>query len=133
MRYLRAVRPGAVLLLLIGLCLGLDSQAQPAAKKVPAAAPPSISAEESAFFESSIRPMLAEKCYSCHSATDQRGGLRLDSREAMLKGNAHGPVLAPGDVEKSIILQGNILYRQNPDAPSPANCARRSLQHWLSG
>ena len=31
------------------------------------------------FFETKVRPVLAEKCYSCHTSTAM-GGLRLDSR-----------------------------------------------------
>jgi cytochrome c553 len=56
------------------------------------------------YFELKIRPLLATNCYSCH--TDSAlGGLRLDSREAMLKGGKRGPSLVPGDPEKSILIQ----------------------------
>ena len=43
------------------------------------------------FFEKKIRPLLAEQCYSCHSANAKKlkGGLKLDSREALLKGRGH--------------------------------------------
>ena len=37
------------------------------------------------FFETKVRPVLANSCYSCHAATAM-GGLRLDSRDAMVKG-----------------------------------------------
>ena len=48
--------------------------------------------------------MLAANCYDCH--TDERsGGLRLDSREAMLKGGRSGPAMVPGDPEKSLLIQ----------------------------
>jgi len=51
------------------------------------------------FFEKKIRPVLSEQCYKCHSATSEKlkGGLRLDSRDAMLKGGDTGPAVAPGD------------------------------------
>src|SRR6516225_1685988 len=56
------------------------------------------------FFETKIRPVLANNCYACH--TDSAlGGLRLDSREAMLKGGGRGASLVPGDPEKSILIQ----------------------------
>ncbi len=56
------------------------------------------------YFELKIRPLLATNCYSCH--TDSAlGGLRLDSRESMLKGGGRGPSLVPGDPEKSILIQ----------------------------
>jgi mono/diheme cytochrome c family protein len=56
------------------------------------------------FFETRIRPILANNCYSCHAAS-QLGGLRLDSREAMLKGGKSGPGIVTGDPEKSILIQ----------------------------
>ncbi len=56
------------------------------------------------FFESRIRPVLATNCYPCHT-NSQLGGLRLDSREAMLKGGATGPALVPGDSAKSLLIQ----------------------------
>jgi mono/diheme cytochrome c family protein len=55
------------------------------------------------FFENDVRPILANNCYSCHGDATS-GGLKLDSREALLKGGQHGPVLVPGDPEKSLII-----------------------------
>jgi len=56
------------------------------------------------FFESKIRPILANSCYSCHTGS-ALGGLRVDSREAMLKGGTRGPALVPGDPQKSLLIQ----------------------------
>ena len=56
------------------------------------------------FFETKIRPVLANNCYSCHTGS-QLGGLRLDSRENMLKGGKSGPSLVPGDAEKSLLIK----------------------------
>src|SRR5687767_15010867 len=55
------------------------------------------------FFEKKVRPVLAENCLTCHSA-GAMGGLRLDSREAMLKGGKAGPAVVPGDPDKSPII-----------------------------
>jgi hypothetical protein len=56
------------------------------------------------FFETRVRPVLASNCYDCH--TDQRmGGLRVDSREALLKGGHSGPAIVPGDADKSLLIQ----------------------------
>src|SRR4051794_20944706 len=59
------------------------------------------------FFESKIRPVLVERCYSCHSADSEKlkGGLRLDSREGVLKGGDNGPVIVAGDPEKSSLIR----------------------------
>jgi hypothetical protein len=66
------------------------------AQNAPAASPD--------FFENKIRPVLSNNCFSCHT-NSQLGGLRLDSREAMLKGGKSGPALVPGDAEKSLIIK----------------------------
>ncbi|MBM3737349.1 MAG: DUF1553 domain-containing protein [Acidobacteria bacterium] len=54
------------------------------------------------FFESRVRPLLAARCYSCH--TDVRtSGLRVDSRDALLKGGNRGPAIVPGDPARSLL------------------------------
>jgi hypothetical protein len=73
----------------------------------PVAASPSP--EQLAFFESKIRPVLVQHCYSCHSAEALAGGklkaeLLLDSRSGMAKGGESGPAVVPGDTEASLIL-----------------------------
>jgi hypothetical protein len=65
--------------------------------------PISVQAQE--FFEKSVRPVLAENCYSCHSDRKQKSGLRLDSRQAMLQGGESGPAIVPGHPEKSLLLK----------------------------
>src|SRR2546423_795117 len=59
------------------------------------------------FFEKKIRTLLAERCYECHSAESKKlkGGLRLDSRDGVLKGGDSGPVVLPGKPEKSLLIK----------------------------
>jgi uncharacterized protein DUF1549/uncharacterized protein DUF1553/cytochrome c len=59
------------------------------------------------FFESRVRPVLARRCYNCHSgqAAKVQAGLRLDSRAGWLRGGASGPAVVPGDPEKSLLIQ----------------------------
>jgi cytochrome c553 len=60
-----------------------------------------------AFFETRIRPVLVENCYECHSATAKKikGGLRVDSQQALLKGGDSGPAIVPGDPANSLLLR----------------------------
>src|SRR5688572_10623651 len=57
------------------------------------------------FFEKKIRPVLVENCYSCHSEQSKktRGGLLLDTKEAVLKGGDTGPAIAPGKPDESLL------------------------------
>jgi hypothetical protein len=109
-------RVAAILGLLIG-CVILSS-GSPAAddeakrppadpkKSAPTASEKAPTAEEIAFFEKKIRPVLVDNCYKCHSATAEklRGGLLLDTREATRKGGEHGPAVVPGNVAKSLLV-----------------------------
>jgi len=71
------------------------------------------------FFENRIRPLLADKCYKCHSTLAEKikGGLLLDSREGMLKGGDSGKVIVPGDPETSLLIKA-VRYT-DPDLQMP--------------
>jgi len=59
-----------------------------------------------AFFETKVRPVLAERCYTCHSAdTKPAGGLRVDDRNGLLEGGDRGPAVVPGDPDSSLLLK----------------------------
>lgn len=56
------------------------------------------------FFEAKIRPLLIESCFDCHTA-DEKGGLRVDSRAALLKGGDSGPAVVAGDPDASLLIK----------------------------
>src|SRR5687768_5026445 len=62
--------------------------------------------EQLDFFEKSVRPILAESCYKCHSQEQgkSKGGLTLDTRDATRKGGDTGPAVRPGDVDGSLLI-----------------------------
>lgn len=65
-----------------------------------------VCAQDFEHFEKRIRPLLAEKCYACHSAaTTALGDLRLDSRDAARAGGTRGPAVVPGQPEASWLLK----------------------------
>jgi hypothetical protein len=98
------------LLTLTLLALGL------AGTRAGAADPPPPSPQAVEFFEKHVRPLLVDKCQSCHGAQKQRSGLRLDSRAALLKGSDSGPVVKPGDPDHSPLIQA---VRQTGDVKMP--------------
>ena len=61
-------------------------------------------AEQLEFFESKIRPVLADNCYACHTKT-KMGGLRLDSRDQAVRGGASGPAIRPGNAAGSLLVK----------------------------
>ncbi len=52
-----------------------------------------------------IQPVLAQRCYSCHGALKQEGGLRVDTVELMKRGGDSGSSIATADPTNSLILQ----------------------------
>jgi hypothetical protein len=71
------------------------------------------------FFEKNIRPLLADRCYECHSAAKSvsKGGLRLDSKDAVLRGGDNGAAVVPANVEKSLLVKA-VRYT-DPDLAMP--------------
>src|SRR5580698_7279756 len=71
------------------------------------------------FFESKIRPVLADNCYKCHSAEAEKvkGDLLLDTREGVLKGGETGPAIVPGNPDASLLIKA-IRYT-DPDLQMP--------------
>jgi cytochrome c553 len=101
-------RWGVALALVAPLAVALQIQAQQP-----------LSADDSEFFESKIRPLLIESCFKCHSSTAEKvkGGLLLDSKEACLKGGTTGPAVVPGNAEKSLMVKA-VRYT-DPDLRMP--------------
>jgi mono/diheme cytochrome c family protein len=89
------------------LCASVAWGQSPAAaepEKRLAAASSTSAAQAEEFFETKIRPVLATNCFVCHTDA-QSGGLRVDSRESLLKGGTSGPAFVPGDPDKSLLIQ----------------------------
>ena len=86
---------------------------------LPCAAKPAPATTQTEFFENKIRPLFAEHCYKCHSAEAEKlkGGLRLDSPEAILKGGSSGSSLIPGDPDGSLFIKA--VRFSDPDLQMP--------------
>jgi hypothetical protein len=61
-------------------------------------------ADPADFFESRVRPLLAKKCFACHTDAHS-GGLTMRSRESLLQGGNSGPAIVPGNPDQSLLMQ----------------------------
>ncbi len=68
------------------------------------------------FFEKKVRPLLVDHCYSCHGPKKAMAGLRLDTADGVKKGTDEGPVISPGNPEKSKLLAS---VKRSGDYPMP--------------
>jgi hypothetical protein len=102
-------------------------------------APRGAAADERAeldFFESKIRPVLVRECYACHSARadNVEGGLRLDTREGVLKGGDSGPAVVPAAPGESLLISA-IRYESHEMPPTrrlPDEVVR-DFERWVAG
>ncbi|HZO52107.1 MAG TPA: DUF1549 domain-containing protein, partial [Bryobacteraceae bacterium] len=89
--------------------------------------------DDAEFFESKIRPLLAENCHACHTG-GALGGLRLDSREGILKGGKSGKVVVEGKPEESLLMQAvrrtHIRLKMPPVGPL-AKEQVDALEEWI--
>lgn len=84
----------------------------------PSARAETLPGEDETFFELKVRPVLAGKCFRCHGSVKTSGGLRLDSRQALLKGGERGPAIIPGDIKQSLLLRA-IQHVNDSDLKMP--------------
>jgi mono/diheme cytochrome c family protein len=86
------------------------------------------------FFETRIRPVLANNCYACHT-NSKLGGLELDSREGLLKGGKSGPAIVPGRPNDSLFMKA--VNRTDSRLQMPLGGAKlkdeeiADLAHWI--
>ncbi len=75
--------------------------------------------EGMALFDKQVKPVLAERCYECHSknADDIEAALELDSPTGMMRGGDSGAVVIPHDVQKSLLLR--MLRHEADVSPMP--------------
>ncbi len=129
------VRPQALLLAPLGLrppqwvCAGLLAVSLATAAEPQSAVPSGIE-----FFENRIRPVLANQCFECHSAESKRlkGGLRLDTPSAWLKGGDSGPAVVPHQPEQSLLLSAlqQDGFEMPPSGALPASVVR-DFRRWI--
>ncbi|MFM7109845.1 MAG: c-type cytochrome domain-containing protein, partial [Planctomycetota bacterium] len=97
-----------------------------------------LGADESAsrHFETKVRPLLASKCLSCHSAKagKVKGGLDLSTAEGLAKGGASGPAVNARDPDGSLIMKAVRHLDDNlkmPPSGKLADDAIRELEQWI--
>src|SRR5690554_5910883 len=78
-----------------------------------------VSLSEAKVFDHVILPILDNKCISCHKASRNKGGLRLDQADHIIKGGDSGPALVPGNVEKSQLAYRILLSEDHDDHMPP--------------
>ena len=72
--------------------------------KVDLAKLPAAANKKSLSYAKDIKPLFEASCFRCHGENKPKGGLRLDSLEAAIKGGDDGKMIVPGDSKKSLLV-----------------------------
>ncbi|MES2372452.1 MAG: c-type cytochrome domain-containing protein [Bacteroidota bacterium] len=94
--------------------------------------------QEAIVFADIIQPILIDKCGSCHSSVKQKGGLRLDGKDWILKGGKDGKVFVQGDANASELYKRIILDPLDEKHMAPKGKPQLTEQevnlvHWWIG
>ncbi len=138
-----------VMLCVVICCLGVAALAiaadNPPSSETPSSETPSPDPqppEQIEFFEKTIRPLLAENCFKCHGPEKQKGGLRVDSLAAILKGGDSGPAVVPGRPDEGFLVDAvsyGDVYQMPPTGKLPqenVDALRTWVEHgaiWPAG
>ena len=86
--------------------------------------------------EREVRSLLADRCQKCHGPEKQKGGLRLDLRDAMRNaGDSGETAVVPGDADASELIRrvasSDELERMPPEGPPMSAEGVRLLRRWI--
>ncbi|KAA5545781.1 c-type cytochrome domain-containing protein [Adhaeribacter rhizoryzae] len=97
--------------------------------------PPIKNVNEALVYQDLVEPVLEQKCWQCHSSKKQKGDLRLDTQENLLKGGENGEILVAGNADKSDLYKRLVLPLNHDDRMPPKGKpqlteAEVQLIHW---
>src|SRR5436190_8034190 len=97
-----------------------------------------VLAQNKVDFAKDVLPILEKNCFKCHGAEKQKGKMRLDSRDAALKGGKDGPAFVAGNADKSEMVRRISLPKSDDDfMPSEGEPLTKQqidlLKDWING
>lgn len=114
------------------LVIGVWAMCPPADLKADDALTRETTPEKIEFFETHVRPLLVKECIGCHGPKKQHGGLRLDSRAAMLTGGDSGGAFDVKHLDESLLLQA--VRRESVEMPPEKELTKKEigiLEKWI--
>ena len=98
------------------------------------AAGAALAADEAAFFDKRVAPLLKRRCLACHNNQLNDGNISFEDRASLLKGGPHGPAVVPGAPEKSMLIQA-IQHNGEVRMPPGRKLSARDMQvltEWIA-
>ncbi len=93
-------------------------------------------AQDAVDYAGRIKPLLQARCYACHGALKQKGGLRLDTAALAIRGGQGPAAIKPGDVEGSLLIERVSAEDESDRMPPDGEALRPSevaaLRAWIA-
>lgn len=95
--------------------------------------------EQAVLYTDVIQPILEARCYDCHSSSKQKGDLRLDGVDLIMRGGKNGPVISAGPADSSALYHRLLLPLEHEDHMPPNEKPQLSsseialIQYWIEG
>jgi uncharacterized membrane protein len=99
--------------------------------------PQILDVQNAVVYQEIIQPILKERCYSCHSSIKQKGNLRLDTPEFIMKGGKEGKSVVPHNTSKSLISKRIFLKESDEEhmppkgKPQLTEAETKILEWWI--
>lgn len=99
---------------------------------------PLANVQEAFAYQDVVQPILKTRCYSCHNANKQKGRLRMDDIDLLMKGGKHGEIIDLNNPDSSEMIRRLLLPVDNDDhmppkeKPQPTESQIALLQWWIS-
>lgn len=87
-----------------------------------------VNLQQALYYDDLVKPVLEERCYGCHGSSKQKGKLRLDAPEHILKGGKDGKVMVAGKVDESEMIYRLLLPLDDEDHMPPKEKPQLSAQ-----
>jgi uncharacterized membrane protein len=94
--------------------------------------------QEARVYADVVEPIFQSKCYNCHSTKKQKGKLRLDQADLIIKGGKDGVVIVPGKADESELIKRVLSPREEehhmPPKEKPQLNEKETalLQWWIN-
>lgn len=95
--------------------------------------------QEAVVYTDIVQPIFKSKCYSCHGPNKQKGRLRIDQPELLMKGGKNGEVILAGNAAESELIKRLLLPREDDDHMPPKEKPQLTdqqvalLHWWITG
>jgi WD40 repeat protein len=88
-------------------------------------------------YEEDVKPIFARRCLTCHSASEMRSGLNLETYQGVLKGGGAGDVVKPGRASNSVLYQaiaheGNGIPSMPLGQPKLPDAEITMIRDWIA-